>query len=420
MDIVVIGAGLAGLVAARQLAQAGVRVRVLEAEQSPGGRLATRQIDGFTLDAGYQVLFPSYPAVRRQLHLDALDLVALPSAAVMRRGKQSDVVGDPLHDPSDTFSTLLTRAVPFDDKLKIARMAAQIRGTEPHRLLSQPDESTLAYLRRQGLSNGVIDALFRPFFGGVLLRRDLMTSANVFQYYFRMLMEGGAALPRRGMVAVGQQLAEGLDIRYGEHVSRIVSRSSGLSVSSTSGELDADQVIVATDPQTAETLLGEPVSRGSLGSTYLYYATPNLPEAQRRLILNSAGTGLLNHAHWLSQVLPERAPAGQHLLVVSVLGLPEHSDQALDAQIRQELGAWYGAAPQGWRLLHTERIRHAQYEQPAGYATGLPGHATRIPGVLLAGEITSMSSIQGALESGEKAAAIVLGDLATLSRPRGS
>lgn len=54
MRVVVVGAGLAGLVAARELAGAGVDVRVVDKGSSPGGRLATRRIAGATLDHGAQ------------------------------------------------------------------------------------------------------------------------------------------------------------------------------------------------------------------------------------------------------------------------------------------------------------------------------------------------------------------------------
>lgn len=53
-NVAVVGAGLAGLVAARALAEAGRRVTVLEQASEPGGRLATRQVGGATLDSGAQ------------------------------------------------------------------------------------------------------------------------------------------------------------------------------------------------------------------------------------------------------------------------------------------------------------------------------------------------------------------------------
>ncbi|HEX6255330.1 MAG TPA: FAD-dependent oxidoreductase [Euzebyales bacterium] len=54
VDVLVIGAGLAGLTAARSLTAAGRTVVVLDKSTGPGGRLATRRIDGATLDHGAQ------------------------------------------------------------------------------------------------------------------------------------------------------------------------------------------------------------------------------------------------------------------------------------------------------------------------------------------------------------------------------
>jgi renalase len=53
-DVVVIGAGLSGLVAASTLLDAGRDVLVIEKEDDVGGRLATRQIGDATLDHGAQ------------------------------------------------------------------------------------------------------------------------------------------------------------------------------------------------------------------------------------------------------------------------------------------------------------------------------------------------------------------------------
>lgn len=54
-DVVVVGAGLAGLNAARTLRKAGLNPVVLEASDGVGGRVRTDKVDGFLLDRGFQI-----------------------------------------------------------------------------------------------------------------------------------------------------------------------------------------------------------------------------------------------------------------------------------------------------------------------------------------------------------------------------
>lgn len=418
-DVVVVGAGLAGLTAARVLSRAGERVRVLEAAPEVGGRVRSRSVGGFVLDAGYQVLFPAYPAVRRHVNLGALDLVAIPPGAVVVRGEKRETLGSPFGDLAALPGTLAARSLGVADKARVAALAVRLRAPAPPELLRGPDESTEGYLRRQGFSEGALDAFFRPFFGGIFLDRTLGTSARLFRYYFRMLMDGGAALPRAGMGALTEQLAQGLEVSLNVPVQRLRTHAGHVTVHSVAGELEARQVIVSTDPGTAARLTGADVARGSVSSTYLYYASAEQIDREARLLLN-AEEGFINNAHWLSNAVPGRAPVGGHLLTVTVLGEPDLDDDALDARVRGELGRWYPPAQvQALRTLLVERIRHAQYPQPPEYAAVLPGHATPLPGVIIASEATAMSGIQGAMESGEKAAAIVLNDPVGMSRPRG-
>ncbi|MGI9644593.1 MAG: NAD(P)/FAD-dependent oxidoreductase [Ilumatobacteraceae bacterium] len=67
MRVVVIGAGLAGLVAAGDLVRAGVEVVVVDKGRSPGGRLATRRIGGARLDHGAQFFTVRTPAFRARV-----------------------------------------------------------------------------------------------------------------------------------------------------------------------------------------------------------------------------------------------------------------------------------------------------------------------------------------------------------------
>ena len=73
-DVIVVGAGLAGLTCARHLTDAGLDVRLLEASDDIGGRVRTDVVDGFRCDRGFQLLNPAYPAVRDEVDVPRLRL----------------------------------------------------------------------------------------------------------------------------------------------------------------------------------------------------------------------------------------------------------------------------------------------------------------------------------------------------------
>ena len=86
--VVVIGAGLAGLSAARLLHERGHHAVVLEASDGVGGRVRTDLVDGFRLDRGFQVLLTEYPELHRQFDVDALRLRSFdPGALVWMKGR---------------------------------------------------------------------------------------------------------------------------------------------------------------------------------------------------------------------------------------------------------------------------------------------------------------------------------------------
>ena len=61
-EVVVVGAGIAGLTAAWALARAGVDVLVLEQRPRTGGIIVTETVDGFVIDGGPDALLVQKPA----------------------------------------------------------------------------------------------------------------------------------------------------------------------------------------------------------------------------------------------------------------------------------------------------------------------------------------------------------------------
>jgi monoamine oxidase len=76
-DVVIIGAGIAGLSAARLLAQAGQRVAIVEARDRVGGRIHTRHVSGIPIELGAEFVHGRHPALWsliREAKLDTYEL----------------------------------------------------------------------------------------------------------------------------------------------------------------------------------------------------------------------------------------------------------------------------------------------------------------------------------------------------------
>src|SRR5450432_2848331 len=105
-DVLVVGAGVSGLVAAMELKRRGYSVVILEASDGVGGRARTDVVDGFLLDRGFQVLLTEYPEAKRLLDLTALQLHPFEPGALIRVKGSFHRIADPWRMPSAMLSTL--------------------------------------------------------------------------------------------------------------------------------------------------------------------------------------------------------------------------------------------------------------------------------------------------------------------------
>ncbi len=79
--IIIVGAGIAGLQAARILEKNKIDFLLIEKSTSLGGRVQSETFNGFTLDHGFQVLQTAYPEVQKSIDILNLDLSYFDSGA---------------------------------------------------------------------------------------------------------------------------------------------------------------------------------------------------------------------------------------------------------------------------------------------------------------------------------------------------
>ncbi|MXR53143.1 FAD-dependent oxidoreductase [Halovenus sp. WSH3] len=418
-DVIVVGAGLGGLVAARHLASEGVDVTVYEEQDDVGGRVRTEHRDGFTLDRGFQVLFTEYPAVRAELDLDALDLRSFRPGAILAKPGERSTLADPLRDPKALTASLFNRDVSTGDKLRTFALRWRLGRKPIADIFAEDHEDIDSALRNWGFSRRFRERFAAPFYGGITLDRSLSTSRVVFEYTFKMLSTGEIVLPSAGMQAIPEQLAgfareAGATIETGRSVDSL-DRDGDTVRCEVGGEtVEADAAVVATDPKTARELTGcAEIPTDGDGCVTQYFS---LPETQalrtdRRLLLNTVDDRP-NQIAPLSAVAPEYAPDGEQLLSATFLGTPGESDEQLATEVRETLASWYPKHSFGeLELLETHRIPFAQFEQPPGFTDRLPDVDAPDGPVYLAGEFTEWSAIQGAMESGRTAARVAAREL---------
>ena len=401
VDVVVVGAGLAGLAAAVDLQDAGLDVAVCEAGNAVGGRVRTDVVDGFRLDRGFQVLLPAYPAVRALPGLKSLRLQPFTRGVV--------AVGDDgrteLVPPWRGRSTDVARFVLRHPKDVAALAAFSVRdAVAPAKVLrSLPQRPTAEDL---AVSDDVVRKVFRPFLAGVFLDGELQTSSRVFHLVWRSFLRGGGALPAAGMGALPHLLASRLrpaTVRYGAAVAEV---TDGGVLLRSGKKFAARAVVVATDGETAARLVpGVQAPRWHSVTTYYYRLATPPPDTGGNLLVDG-GNGLLLNTAVISNVAPGYAPPGEALVAASV---PERTDDTEPA-VRERLSRMYDTTTRDWDLLET-------YAIPRALPVMSPRHPLRRPvrlgtGRYVCGDHRDTSSIQGALVSGHRAAAAVLRDLA--------
>lgn len=407
--VVIVGAGIAGLVCARRLHQAGVPVLVLEAGDRAGGRVRTDEIDGFKIDHGFQVFFESYPHAKYELNLRKLDLRAYEPGAEIWDGKKLRTV-----HREHIVETVLSGAVPPRDLLRLQDWTRTTAARTDEDLLSAPEETSAERLARIGFAQGTIDHYFRPFLGGVFLDRALSDSSRLMEFYWKMLA-GRTTTPALGMGEISGQIEADLPgdrFRFGQKVAQL-NESAGVAkgVTLASGEtVEAEAVVLATDADAAVTLANVPIAPSFKGCVTVNFAAPRRPTDEGVLVLNGPGTGMVNHVVCVSNVSRALAPAGMHLVTAVVLGRPKMADLSLARAVRYELAQWFPeAAVEAWRPLAVTHTDRAQLRTPPGLPK--PDLTPRLENLFLAGEYTTYSGLDGAMKSGQDAAVAVIRQL---------
>jgi len=300
VDVLVVGAGLAGLSAARRLTDAGRTVTVLEARDRVGGRTEGGVLEGHPVELGGTWLGEGHSAMYGLV--DELGLFTFRTwndegkVLIRLGGKTSLVAGKKGAIPRLNPFVLADLA---QGMLRFERLARTVDVAQPwtHPRAQVLDGQTFETWIRRNLRTKTARTYFR-IMTEALLSADSTDVSTLHMLFYAaangdletlIAVDEGAQQDRvvGGSILVSQRLAEGLDVRLGAPVATIAQDDVGVTIITRSGEIhSARYAIVAIPPSLAGRLQYDPVlpawrdqlsqklPAGSVAKTFASYPTP--------------------------------------------------------------------------------------------------------------------------------------------------
>jgi len=381
-EVLIVGAGLAGLSTAIHLEAAGVEVTVIESSDRAGGRVASDVIDGFICDRGFQLINAQYPALQELNVIRELDFIEAPREIEVSLGDRRHVIGDPRQVPWTALNKA-TGTIP--EKMALLRFIA----SRP-----KPGQSIGQALRNTGTC---YERVLRPFLQGVFLTDPDNVDALYGHSIIKSFVSGRPGVPRSGVGELSKALAK--------RVSNIVyeTRVDGIeqgSVHTNNGTYTANKILIATDATTATQLLGLTEVPRMAGCITWYHADAVNPSGSGRLVVDGQRRGPIINSVVMSDISSSYAPANQHLISTTT------DLNVTESDVRRHLAILWGVDTYAWQFI-------AKYEIPAALPIHNIGRALSQSMKIsdhhfVAGDHRTVPSQQGALFSGRLAAQLIL------------
>lgn len=404
-DVIIVGAGLAGLAAAVHLHRQGRKVLLLEASDRAGGRIKTDSHEGFFFDRGFQVLLTAYPETKALLNYSDLKLKKmLPGATVLYDGGSFEIA-DPFRRPLAAFATLFAPVGTLKDKINTLWLKNKLQKLTIDEIFEQPEQTTRKQLADYGFSAKMIQRFYVPFLSGIFLENELKTSRRMFDFVMKMFSDGYVAIPALGMEEIPKQLVAMLPEDSIQCHTKVTAVDGNKITIEDGTVFEANQILLAT---TANALTQKYFPKQKMTShqvTNIYFEAIEAPTRKAVVILNaSTQKKWVNNLTVISNVSKEYAPKGKVLISVSYNGIPTVDDATLAKNMKEELKQWYGEKVNSWKMLKAYRIEYALPTQES-VQNEIAASEIKISDTLfICGDNLLNGSINAALKTGRLAA----------------
>ncbi len=245
-NVIIIGAGMAGLTAGHFLKEAGFEVLIIEQEERPGGRMMSIEKDGDIIDVGAQFIHTNYKLTLdlcKKLNIEN-ELVEMKNDDMIMRGEQVHVI---------PWGGVRIPAISLWSQFKMLRLFGPIISRRKSMALNgwpdllDLDKLELATYTRLKLNEETLEYMVRPFMLTYSMSEPEGISVAYFMRSLYMYVTTGAHCLKSGNDMLPKALARNLDIRYGTAASRILvdSNENVSGVQTSSGDMEGSIVISA-------------------------------------------------------------------------------------------------------------------------------------------------------------------------------
>lgn len=241
-DTIVVGAGIAGLTAARLLTDAGRRVVVLEARDRIGGRVWTDRSDGYVTDRGASWIH----GITDSAVFEAVTAFGMPTSEFTVGGYQPDSRPIAHYSPAGArLSDDEAARYVADIHAVDAALTRTIEASAPDASYRDVTEAALAQVSAAQAWDAERTQRVREYFEH---RSEEQYGAWIEDLAAHGLdddqVDGDEVVFPEGYDALASGLAEGLDVRLEHVVSRVAWSDAGVTVATDRGDVTAGDVVI--------------------------------------------------------------------------------------------------------------------------------------------------------------------------------
>ena len=394
-DIVIIGAGIAGLACAMKLKKNNKNFIIIEQSDRVGGRVGSVKENEHIFDLGFQVYNTQYHEANSLLNLEELKLKVFKPGASIYNGREFEILSDPFREPSTIFETFFSGMTTFKDKIKILTLK---RALSSYRISEDQSEdvTTLKYLKLHGFSNKIINGFFKPFFSGIFLEKELETSSKFFKIVFSNFNKGYAAVPENGMQEIPDQMVKNLNhdnLLVGKKV--IEAKNPERIVLENNEIIEAEYMVLTGG---SNSLVNN--HKVEFNSVRTFYFSSLVKVKYSSYINLFPYDDLINNIAILSSISKNYSPEGKTLFSITIIESDLAESKIIDT-IQNKLSMFYGNEKSNYIFMKEINIKEATIKQKTGY---FDLKIEDRKNILFAGDYTTYGSIEGAVVSGIKTA----------------